>query len=76
MEFETNCPAGEALEVEGVPACRCRIEHNTLTATTDPRSLGAWCFGDYTTCPTWRERREHELANRGREHEAEIASGV
>lgn len=77
-----DCPAGDKVHVvsgdpitvDGVrlhtldlPAVRCKIERNTLTAAHDPSSLALYCLGDYTTCPSWRfaKDREHEARMMG-----------
>lgn len=53
------CPGGElVLESRGGVACRCRVEHSTISARENPTSLLRWCMGAYTTCPTWVEEKK------------------
>jgi len=60
-----ECPGGEfvgeALEGSG---CHSRIEHSGIFASTSPRSLIAYCMGDYRTCPTWRAEKERVWARK------------
>lgn len=56
IDLDVVCPAGEPVaETSEGAACRCRIEHNTLTIRRDPTSLVSFCLGRYDTCSTWRE---------------------
>lgn len=59
-----GCPAGEpigeALEGSG---CHCRVEHSAILAATSPRSLLAFCLGDYRACPTWQAEKERVWAD-------------
>lgn len=55
------CPAGAAIgETPGGSGCRCRVEHESLTATSSPSSLILYCLsGDgYKACPTWRAEKD------------------
>lgn len=53
------CPAGVGLaEASGSPACRCRVEQNTLTRKHDPSSFHGYCSAAYTLCPSWRRDKE------------------
>lgn len=55
------CPAGgviaETMEGSG---CRCRVEHESLTATSSPSSLIRYCLHreGYMACPTWRAEKD------------------
>lgn len=72
---KTTCPA--ALPIAGVvPSCAgalCRVETteagarglaseaSVLTERSDPKTLAAWCRGDYASCPTYQEDRKNRL---------------
>lgn len=52
------CPAGKFVrETTLGSACRCVIEQTTIAEGDSPVSLLDFCFGDYTSCPTWREEK-------------------
>lgn len=55
-ELRVVCPAGEQLH----DACRCKIEHATITDRENPTSLRGFCCGNYQACPTWRTARDAE----------------
>lgn len=50
-----ECPAGTfvALTDRGA-GCLCNVEGEVIAEGASPSSLTAYCFGDYTACPTWR----------------------
>lgn len=67
-----GCPAAEfIMSVRGagveVPGVRCRIEHNTLSVRSDPRTVLRWCAqpsvaddtrNGYVQCPTWQYEKD------------------
>jgi hypothetical protein len=87
-----GCPAAQMLgSVRGdnVPGVRCRIEHNTLSLATDPRTILRWCSqpavasdtrNGYVQCPTWRYEKQriwagqHSLGDRERAGELDEAT--
>lgn len=56
FDAPTACPAGAVIAetIEG-SGCRCRVEHESLTATSSPSSLIRYCLSreGYQHCPTW-----------------------
>lgn len=64
-DVPVQCPAGEYVgETPGGTACRCRITKDTIDSVSEPTTLNRWCFGDYSTCPTWRADKEAHWASR------------
>jgi hypothetical protein len=55
-----RCPAGAfiAETIEG-SGCRCRVEHESLTASSHPSSLIRFCLSreGYMQCPTWQAEK-------------------
>jgi hypothetical protein len=67
-----GCPAAAfigAVRADGMPGCRCRVEHSTLSLGGDPSTILRWCskgptsdmrrneagepLNGYVNCPTW-----------------------
>lgn len=65
-----GCPAAEFLTYtrpDVLPGVRCRIEHNTMSVGTDPRTILRWCSqpsvasdqrNGYDSCPTWQFEKD------------------
>lgn len=61
-----GCPAAEfiaSVRADGMPGVRCRIEHQTLSLGSDPKTVFRWCsqasvadkrLNGYVACPTWQ----------------------
>jgi hypothetical protein len=64
LDYPIVCPAGQRLEADGVPACRCGIEESVISAATDPSSLAKFCMNAYVACPTWRAEKERIWSGR------------
>ena len=61
-QMEVTCPAGAKCELPlGV---ECRIEESFVSASHMPSSLGRFCMGAYTECPTWRTDKENTWAEK------------
>lgn len=65
-----GCPAAafvSAARPDVLPGVRCRIEHNTMSVGTDPRTILRWCAqpgvtddrrNGYVECPTWQYEKD------------------
>jgi hypothetical protein len=42
----------------------CGVEHHVVDGAHEPTTLGLYCLNKYQSCPTWREARDAEIANR------------
>jgi hypothetical protein len=87
-----GCPAAEfvgSVRGDHVPGVRCRIEHNTLSLATDPRTILRWCSqpavasdtrNGYVQCPTWQYEKhriwsgQHSLGDERRAGELDHAT--
>lgn len=67
FDVETACPAGAVIgeTIQG-SGCRCRVEHESLTATSSPTSLILYCLNrdGYKRCPTWQAEKKRIEAGR------------
>lgn len=65
FDAPVKCPAGEAIgETRKGSGVRCRVEESSILADQDPRSIIAYCCGDYGTCPTWQAEKARIAAQR------------
>lgn len=54
-----QCPAGVPIaEAPQGSGCRCRVEHSSILAASDPSSLQSFCLNRYDECPTWQFAKE------------------
>jgi hypothetical protein len=57
-----KCPAGEAVEKDGLIGVQCKIERRFLSFRENPRSVAGYCSTDYTLCPVWIAEKENDPA--------------
>jgi hypothetical protein len=57
-----KCPAGEAVEKDGLIGCQCRIERRFLSFRDNPKSVVGFCSTMYTLCPAWIADKENDPA--------------
>jgi hypothetical protein len=85
--LKPQCPAAEAINLDGQPAILCKIEKHPLPFPAAALAIGTFCCAEYTDCPSWQAdydndpvvKRTHDaIKNRAAERRAreEIERGV